>query len=752
MIMLVRICLILFLSSPVLACAQLPGNPDQLPSTVPGLPPSQTPSSEAEGLFRLDVMVTDTAGKPATGLESKDFTLLDNGQPQSLVSFHAFGGVPAPSDPPAEVILVIDTISLPDRLASIEKSEVEKFLRLNGGHLAHPVSVFGLSDKGLWTVSEQSSNGNVLAEELAQNKQQPVAVRAIRRSPGQPQSLGFLASEDGPGLTALKALGYVAADARRRTGRKLLLWIGPGWGIGSGKRLASMLSREQLFMTINWFSTLLREARIVLYSISIGDAGPEPHPLQYQELLDGVESDRDASIDNLDRRVLAVQSGGRVVDLPDDLRAIPEKKPTKPTDRTPAIDLVGPIQTCLDEAAAFYTVTFDPAYTDNFDEYHDWKLKVARPGLTVRTRTGYYDQPYFYDRPRPAAAKITVEKLEQVLASAQGERDAELAQQLVDLELTERLTGAHRSALQAREHGAKTNAEVAALADASEFRDPPASEIPADPPPDPAAQQHMIILVQDYLSKTVPKLPNFFATRTTLRYEEGRENDEQTRTRRVGNEPLHLVDSSQAMVLYRNGAEARDSETKKRGKGKDKGLVDSGSFGPILGLVAEAIPAPGGLTWSRWERSAGGLRAVFRYAVAEPKSRFLVTYCCLPDGLGDNVFRNLSGYRGEIAIDPASGAILRLTVRGDLKPDMPMVRADTLVEYSPVQIGGETYICPLRSISITRWRTVKLLPGLAGEFRTFGPLATSLNEVSFSDYHVFRSQLRVLTGDDPTPQ
>jgi hypothetical protein len=262
----------------------------------------------------------------------------------------------------------------------------------------------------------------------------------------------------------------------------------------------------------------------------------------------------------------------------------------------------------------------------------------------------------------------------------------------------------------------------------------------------------MILMVQDYLSKTVPKLPNFFATRTTVRYEEGRENNEQTGTRRIGYEPLHLVDTSQVTVLYRNGAEARDAVTKKRGKGKDKGLEDSGSFGPILGLVAEAIPAPGGLKWSRWELGAGGHRAVFRYAILEPKSRFLVTYCCLPDGLGDNAFRNLSGYHGEIAIDPATGAILRLTVRGDLKPDMPMVRADTLVEYSPVQIGGETYICPVRSISITRWRTVTLLPGLAGEFRTFGPLATSLNEVSFGDYHIFRSQVRILTGDDPPPQ
>ena len=41
----------------------------------------------SDGLVQLDVTVTDQSGSPVPGLKAEDFTLLDNGQPQKLVSF-----------------------------------------------------------------------------------------------------------------------------------------------------------------------------------------------------------------------------------------------------------------------------------------------------------------------------------------------------------------------------------------------------------------------------------------------------------------------------------------------------------------------------------------------------------------------------------------------------------------------------------------------------------------------------------------
>lgn len=73
-----------------------------------------------------------------------------------------------------------------------------------------------------------------------------------------------------------------------------------------------------------------------------------------------------------------------------------------------------------------------------------------------------------------------------------------------------------------------------------------------------------------------------------------------------------------------------------------------------------------------------------------------------------------------------------------------MQRADTMVEYGPVQIGGKNYICPLRSVSISRGPS-SLSFDRAGK-QILGPPATMLNDVTFSDYHVFRSQARIVSG------
>jgi hypothetical protein len=188
---------------------------------------------------------------------------------------------------------------------------------------------------------------------------------------------------------------------------------------------------------------------------------------------------------------------------------------------------------------------------------------------------------------------------------------------------------------------------LAALADASHFLDPPAADVPADAAPDLSAQQRMIARAVDYVNRTMKKLPNFFATRTTIRYEETPEHYDPTGRHRIEYEPLHWVDTTKETVLYRNGNEIAQA-VEKRGthNAGAEGLYDKGTFGAILGAVIDAAAVPGDLTWSRWEKGDGELRAVFRYAIAKRSSRYQVGYCCLPDGDGTSAFRELIGYHG----------------------------------------------------------------------------------------------------------
>jgi hypothetical protein len=126
-----------------------------------------------------------------------------------------------------------------------------------------------------------------------------------------------------------------------------------------------------------------------------------------------------------------------------------------------------------------------------------------------------------------------------------------------------------------------------------------------------------------------------------------------------------------------------------------------------------------------------------------------VGFCCLADPDGTIFFRKNAAYHGEVTIDPASGVILRLTVDADLEPRLPMLSSGIMVEYDPVVIGEKTYICPIRSVSISRQRTVKLVEEWGESFGVYGRFETILNDVVFGKYHVFRAQSRIVTDDIP---
>jgi hypothetical protein len=208
-------------------------------------------------------------------------------------------------------------------------------------------------------------------------------------------------------------------------------------------------------------------------------------------------------------------------------------------------------------------------------------------------------------------------------------------------------------------------------------------------------------------------------------------------------------------VLFRDGWEVVDSGAAKHKKNDtdSPGLITSGVFGPILGMVL-VDAAQGKLVWSQWEQGTVGPLAVFRFVIPREKSHYRVEFCCVPGDQGSGIFRQFSGYHGEIAVDPENGAILRLTVEADLKRSDPLVRSDIMVEYAPVEIGGRSYVCPVKSVSIT------LAPPAGPEMQRYRGelldqqswagrehLQTLLNDVVFAQYHLFRAESRILTGD-----
>jgi hypothetical protein len=80
---------------------------------------------------------------------------------------------------------------------------------------------------------------------------------------------------------------------------------------------------------------------------------------------------------------------------------------------------------------------------------------------------------------------------------------------------------------------------------------------------------------------------------------------------------------------------------------------------------------------------------------------------------------------------------------------VPLNRSDIMIAYGAVEIGGKKYICPIRSVSISRARSVANLRAWNDDFKTWGPYTTMLNDFVFEDYHMFRAQSRMLSYSTP---
>jgi VWFA-related protein len=392
-----------------------------------------------------------------------------------------------------------------------------------------------------------------------------------------------------------------------------------------------------------------------------------------------------------------------------------------------------------------------------------------------------------------AAKRMTVAQLGETLSIdlAQHRSDEEIARQVGSTELSERLSSARLKryasglALQPR-----TALALQLLADQSAFLDPPADEKLAAAPPDSDDQQRMLAAARAYAVETWGRLPNFFVSRLTNRFDNG------AQVLHPGEYPvragLHRVSISARRVTFRDGKEVLDSPAAAAtpvpvGNASDEvGLRSWGEFGPALTVVLSDLSSHR-VTFSHWEETAGGLAAVYRYEVPREASHYLVTYSYLdtkamgrtqygyggrqrspqqvaniPKSSEVETFHETPGYRGMLAIDPASGAVLRITIEASLSPGNPLLSASTLIEYAPVTIGDRKFICPVHSLAISQEPGALAGCG-AGTGMTMNGVGDLtawqnvtqhcdntpvllINETKFTEYHRFGSTARILTN------
>jgi VWFA-related protein len=319
-------------------------------------------SAQEQKRLTLDVVVTGKPGVPVSGLQQQDFTLLDNKVPQTITSFQAVDGRQAQ----IEIVLVVDAVNTRFDHVAYERQQIDNFLRADAGKLAHLTTLAVLTDTGMQVHQAFSTDGNALSALL---DQYTVSLREVRRTDG------FFGDEE-IFQVSMQGLQDLADREASNPGRKIFLWVSPGWPLLSGPEIElDEKDQERLFKGIVSMSTKLLEGNITLYSIDplgTADAGTF-RAFLWKDFVKGVSKPSQVQIGNLALEVIATQSGGLAVNSSNDVAALLRK--------------------CITDLGSYYELSFDPPPGDKPNEFHQLEVRIAKRGLTARTRQGYYSQP-----------------------------------------------------------------------------------------------------------------------------------------------------------------------------------------------------------------------------------------------------------------------------------------------------------------------------------------------------------------------
>ncbi|HEX4005963.1 MAG TPA: VWA domain-containing protein [Acidobacteriaceae bacterium] len=312
--------------------------------------------------LRLAVTATDKSGQLVKGLQQSDFTILDNGNRVKLDFFYAHNGGLAEPDSES-VVVVIDAINVYFNLLSQERTQIETFLRSNQGYLPAPISIAAVTEKDLVWIGETSADGNKLAEELDQwqphLQPRPTQSDADMQERWQESVLG---------------LSKILRHVGDQPGRKLLIWVSPGWPFihSTDVQATDPLLRMWMDLIVATSTNLRKEQATIEVVEPEGSAHVDFSTIWRPNLKPVKKWDRAEPAD-VTLQVLAIQSGGQVVHSSN--------------------DVAGELAQCLTDATSWYTLTFTGQLSDKPNMWHDLQVGVDKPNIVVHAGNGYYAQP-----------------------------------------------------------------------------------------------------------------------------------------------------------------------------------------------------------------------------------------------------------------------------------------------------------------------------------------------------------------------
>jgi VWFA-related protein len=396
---------------PIASCVALIGLAVPLLAQTAG-PDANTPFSTLQTNSRavvVDVIVTDSSGRPVRGLRKDGFAVTEQGKPQTISFFEEQRSAPPaqpvempklPPDvftnfspfpqPPAVNVLLLDSLNTRMESQSYVHSQAMKFLMSAKPGTRTAIFTMGLA---LHFIQGFNDDPAVLAVALNNKKnievETPVMLKSQAEKNAQaivpPDWQGFFQENDASHtvdreLRTLANLQRLAAFLQGFPGRKNVIWFAEkvpgGFVVENGQLISNSIIDDEIKKTY----AMLGAARASIYPVDArGTSNADLYTAEnnpktsgsLQEVASGPGGeDNERNSDQINEQLVAEQTGGRAF--------------------VNTNDLSGVIDKVTSNSAHFYTLSYAPTNAKMDGGWRKIDVKVVGGKYSLSYRRGYF--------------------------------------------------------------------------------------------------------------------------------------------------------------------------------------------------------------------------------------------------------------------------------------------------------------------------------------------------------------------------
>ncbi len=366
----------------------------------------QAPSSPAatiqvdSRIVLLDISVTDANGKPVTDLRQDEFRITERKVPQTIASFEppsahelAAGAVGklvvnstadlAKIGQAPIAILILDELNMSFEERAYARTKLLEWLGRQPAILAQPTALMAINETDFRLLRDFTQDRDALLTVLKKHTGD-VVWRIDSGGRTGPQASENMASTMG-------ALERVSQAMRGVPGRKNVIWVGDGFASVNLSDVGRT-SADEIQANIRHLSNVMLHARVTLSIVGPTLKAIQPVTIETQSDSDMMSS---GGYDGL-----SISEGG--------IKFAGLAPPTGGRAYGGRNDLDAEIGQSVAAGATYYTISYRPTSASNDPKmYRRIHVDVTRPGLTVQTRDGYFEEP----KDTGAPPKISTQQL-----------------------------------------------------------------------------------------------------------------------------------------------------------------------------------------------------------------------------------------------------------------------------------------------------------------------------------------------------